>query len=175
MIDLLIRECRLIDGSLITTASESELVVGQSICSSARKTCKSSIFLKHGDARFKLNPPADLMSYEFKVQTDFAAATAEAADFVVTATADVTGFVALDKSQMEVNGPSQPEEITFLSEFQKTSFSDNTIAPTVETVSGEEIETILAGFYPVPPSSLFANSSRGDPAAENPESQLPDE
>ncbi|MDJ0818238.1 MAG: FecR domain-containing protein [Desulfobacterales bacterium] len=168
-------QCRLVDGSQISIASESELAVGRSICSSARKMCNSSLSLKQGDARFKLNPPDELVSYEFKIQADFAAATAAAADFVMTATADVTEFVALDKSRIEVTSPSQPEEITFLSEFQKTSFFDNTITPAVETVSREEIETILAEFYPVPPSSLFADSLRSDPAAENPESQLLDE
>ncbi len=168
-------QCRLIDGIRITLAPETDLTVGQSMCSSARKTCNSFTYLKQGNARFKLKPPADLVSYEFKVQTDLAAASVEAADFVVAATADAISFVALEKSRMEINSLSQPEEITYLSDFQKTSFSNNMVTSAVETVSGEEIETILAEFYPVPSSSLIAESSKSDSASDVTESQLLDE
>ena len=102
-------------------------------------------------------------------------ASAEAADFVVTAIADATGFVILERSRMEVTRQSQPEEITFLSDYQKTTFSSNIISPVVQSISGEEIETILAEFYPALSSPLLADSSGGDPASENSESKLPDE
>jgi hypothetical protein len=167
--------CRLIDGSQITLAPDTDLTVGQSICSSARKTCSSFIFHRQGYAHFMLTPPADLTSYEFKVQTDFAAGTAKGAEFVVTAAADVTRFGTLEKSRMEVTNLSQPEEITFLSEFQKTAFSNNIVAPTVETVPGDEIEVMLARFFPVIPSALYAYRSDHNPESGVSESQLPDE
>ena len=161
--------CRLIDGSLIALAPDTTLTVLQSLCSSVRKTCVSQLFLKRGDARFKLNPPSDAGSYEFKVQTDSAAASAEEADFAVRAIAQTTGFVALEKSRLALASRAQPEEVTFLSDFQKTILSPKTVSPTVEVLSREETETILKVFYPVPPIALFADSSDDD--TENLESQ----
>ncbi len=168
-------QCRLIDGSQFSLAPDTTLTVRQSNCSSARKTCASLTYLKHGTARFKLKRLADLESYEFKVQTDLASASAEYAEFIVNANIGATGFVALEKSRMEVTSLSQPEEVTYISDLQKTTLSNKVISPTVEMLSEEELELISAKFYPVPPSSWFADGSEGDQVLESSESQLPGE
>jgi hypothetical protein len=166
---------RLMDGSLIILAPDTTLTIRKSICSSARKTCDSILYLPKGDAHFKLKPPADLSSYQFRVQTDLASASAGEADFIVNAIAGAASFIALEKSRMEIASLSQPEEITFLSDFQKTVFSDKIISPAVEAISMEAIETVLAEFYPAPPSGLFADDSEVGQVSENPGSELPGE
>ncbi len=168
-------QCRLIDGSQIALAPDTTLTVRQSNCISARKTCASIIYLKYGAARFKLKRLADLKTFEFKVQTDLASASAEDAEFIVNAIIGATGFIALEKSRMEIATLSQPDEVTYISDFQKTTLSNKVISPTVETLSGGELELILAKFYPELPSSWFADGSEGDQVFESSETELPSE
>ena len=159
--------CRLIDGSSIILTPESTLTIIQSSYNSTRKTGVSFLYLKHGGARFKLNPPTDLSSYDFKVQTETAFAQAKEADFVVKAKRDTTDIIAFEDSRLEVTGMAQPEDVTYLSDLQRTLVSEEIIAPIVETLLPEDHEMYLADFHSAPRSTLLAESS--DAVDETPE------
>ena len=156
--------CRLIDGSRIVVTPETTLTVIQSRYSATRKTSASFLYLRQGGVRFTLNPRTDLSSYDFKVQTEMAFLQARNADFIVKANPGATDIIAFENSQVEITGMSQPEDVTILSGPQKTFVSEENSAPAVETLTPEDIETLMADFHSAPQSTLLA-----DRADENPE------
>ncbi len=139
--------CRLIDGSSIVLTPETTLTIIQSRYNSIRKTGVSFLYLKHGGARFTLNPPPDLSSYDFKVQTEMAFALARDADFVVKANPGATDIVAFENSQVEVTGMAQPEDVTILSGLQRIFVSEENSAPAVETLTPKDIEILMEDFH----------------------------
>ena len=151
--------CRLIDGSSIVMTPETTLTIIQSSYNSFRKSGISFLYLQHGGARFKLNPPADLSSYDFKVQTETAFTQTREADFVVKTEPEATDIIAFENSRLEVAGMAQPEDITYLSGLQKTFISGDIISPTVETLSTEEHEAFMTDFHSAPRSILFADKA----------------
>lgn len=152
--------CRLIDGSHIVLTPQTTLTILQSSHNSVRKTMVSFLHLKHGSARFKLNPMPELSSYDFKVRTAMAFTSTKEADFVVKATLDATDIIAFEKSRLEVTGMAQPEDVIFLSDFQRVSVTKDDVFPAVETLSLEDIETIMADFRPAPPRVFFSAGAK---------------
>jgi hypothetical protein len=152
--------CRLIDGSHIVLRPETTLTILQSSYISSRKTGVSSLYLEQGGARFKLNPLPDLFSYDYKVQTEVAVTLAREGDFAVKANSEATEIVAFEKSRLEVTGVAQPEEIIFLSDFQRTIVTEETISPTVETLSPEDIKIMMSGFHTTLPGTLPAAETK---------------
>jgi len=152
--------CRLIDGSHIVLTPESTLTIHQSSYISSRKTGVSFLYLKQGGARFKLNPIPDLFSYDYKVRTEVALTLAREGDFAVKANPEATEIVAFEKSRLEVTGVAQPEEIIFLSDFQRTIVTEEIISPTVETLSLEDIEIMISGFNTTLPGTLSAAETK---------------
>lgn len=165
--------CRLIDGSSIVLTPETTLTIIQSRYNPIRKTGVSFFYLKHGSARFTLNPRTDLSSYGFKVQTEMAFALARDADFVVKANSEATDIIAFENSQLEVTGMAQPEDVTILSGPQRAFVSEETSAPAVETLTPEDIEILMAEFHSAPRSTLLADGADG--ANENPEDNKSEE
>ena len=165
--------CRLIDGSRIILTPETTLTIIQSSYNSNRRTGVSFIFLKHGGARFKLNPPADLTSYDFKVQTETAFTQTKEADFAVKSNPEATDIIAFEDSRLEVTGMAQPEDVTYLSGLQRTFVSNEIIAPIVEALSPEDHETFMADFHSAPRSILLADfadeKSEDETSEETPE------
>ena len=134
--------CRLIDGSSIVLTPATTLTIIQSRYNSIRKTGVSFLYLKHGGARFTLNPPPDLSSYDFKVQTDMVFVLTREADFVVKTSSEATDIIAFENSQLEVTGMAQPEDVISLSGLQRIFVSEKNSAPAVETLTREDIEPV---------------------------------
>lgn len=151
--------CRLIDGSLIVLTPQTTLTILQSSYDSSRKTSVTVLYLEHGGARFKLNPIPELSVYDYKVLTEVAFALAREADFVVKAHPEATEIIAFEKSRLEVTDMAQPEEVIFLSDFQRTIVSEEISSPTVESLSREEIEIVMTGFHTTPSGYVSAAST----------------
>jgi hypothetical protein len=151
--------CRLIDGSRVVLAPETTLTIVQSRYIPTRKTGVSFLYLKHGNARFTLSPPSDLSAYDFKVQTDMVFVLAREADFVVKTSSEATDIIAFENSQLEVTGMAQPEDVISLSGLQRTFVSGKIISPTVETLSREDIATVMADFHSAPQITLLADGA----------------
>jgi hypothetical protein len=151
--------CRLIDGSHINIKPGTSLTIVRSSYNSGRKTSASSLNLEHGSARFRLNPIPDLAVYDYKVQTKLASTLTSEADFVVRAKPDATEIIALERSRLEVTSPAQLEDVTYLSDFQKTTVSKDIISPTVDPLSQADIEFYTAVSFAAPPVSISAAHS----------------
>jgi len=148
--------CRLIGGSHINIKPSTALTILRSSYNSGRKTSITYLNLEYGSARFRLNPVAGLAVYDFKVQTGLASTLTSEADFVVRSKPDATEIIALERSRLEVTSMAQPEAVTYLSDFQKTFISEETISPTVEPLTPEDIESMSVSSPMAPPGSLSA-------------------
>jgi hypothetical protein len=155
--------CRLIDGTLFLLVSETTLTIFQCNYNSARKTSVSFLSLKHGYGRFQVKAKAEVLSHEFKIQTDTAYAQAQDADFIIRASQDTTEIITFEQSRLEVTNLAEPEVIFFLSDFQRALVEDKSDLQSgpqmVETVSQDEAEEMIAETRLLPQSHLFASSA----------------
>ena len=166
--------CRLVDGSRLAMAPGTMLTLLQSSSNSARKSAVSFLSLKQGGARFYVNPRPELSIFEFKVQTETAFVQAQAADFVIKAYPGYTEISAFDNSRLEVTSLAEPEEVHFLSDYQRTVVRPDSVAPVVETVSPIEAEVLMAEFRLVPDNKLVASGSINHRAPDITEETLED-
>ena len=147
---------RLVDGSRLAMAPGTRLTLLQTNSNSARKSSMSFLSLKQGGARFYVNPRPDFSIFEFKVQTDTAFVQAQAADFVIKTAPGNTEIAAFENSRLEVTSLAEPEEIHFLSDYQRAVVGLKSAAPVVETVSPIDAEVLMAEFRLIPDNKLFA-------------------
>ena len=166
--------CRLVDGSRLTMAPGAMLTLLQSNSNSARKSSVSFLSLKQGGVRFYVNPKPELSAFEFKVQTETAIVQAQAADFIINAKSGNTEILAFDNSRLEVTSLAEPEEIHFLSDYQRIVVRPEAGAPLVETVSAIDAEVLMTEFRLVPDNKLFASGSTNSRAQEISEETLED-
>lgn len=166
--------CRLVDGSRLAMAPGAMLTLLQSNSNSARKSAVSFLSLKQGGVRFFVNPRPELATFEFKVQTETAFVRAQAADFVIKADPGYTEILAFDNSRLEVTNLAEPEEIHFLSDYQRTVVRPESAAPVVETVAPIDAEVLMAEFRLVPDNKLFASGSANHRAPDITEETLED-
>jgi len=148
---------RLVDGSRLTMAPGTRLTLLQTNANSARKSSLSFLDLKKGWARFYVTPRPDFSVFEFKVQTETAFIQAQTADFIVRADSGNTEIATFENSRLEVTSLAEPEESNFLSDFQRTVITAETVAPVVETVSAVDAEELMAEFRLVPVNKVIAS------------------
>jgi hypothetical protein len=151
--------CRLIDGTLFSLSPWTTLTILQCNLNFARKTGVSFLSLKHGDGRFKVTLPTEIVSYEFKIQAVTAFAQARNADFVIKTKQDSTEIFVFEKSQLELTNLAAPEVAFLLTDFQSTVVKD-TLGPQIAfSLSQEEAEAVMADIRVAPQTHLFASSA----------------
>ena len=150
---------RLVDGSRLAMAPGTRLTLLQTNTNSARKFSLSFLALKRGGVRFNVNPRPDFSMFEFKVQTETAFIQAQAADFVIKADPENTEIATFENSRIEVTSLAEPEEISFLSDYQRTIITTEPATPLVETVSAVDAEELMAEFRLVPETQTIASDS----------------
>ena len=150
---------RLVDGSRLAMAPGTRLTLLQTNTNSARKFSLSFLALKMGGVRFNVNPRPDFSMFEFKVQTETAFIQAQAADFVIKADPENTEIATFENSRIEVTSLAEPEEISFLSDYQRTIITTEPATPVVETVSAVDAEELMAEFRLVPETQTIASDS----------------
>ena len=164
--------CALVDDSQIALMPQTALRITNSYYNSTRKTVDLFLHLEQGSARFKLMPRTDFSSYEFTVETQTASIKAGRGDFIVEADPEATQIIAFENSRLGVTDMAQPEEVTFLTDFQRTTIRKDPVSKTVKTVSLEELASLKAQFHLTPRTNLFAagaGSTRGnEPRSESP-------
>ena len=149
--------CRLVDGSRLAMAPGTILTLLQSNSNSARKSSLSFLSLKQGGVRFYVSGAPEPSAFEFKVQTETAFILAQEADFIVKADPGHTEIITFEKSRLEVTGLAEPEEILFMSDNQRAVVKSEPASLTVETVSREEADTLMAEFHLAPGSKFLAS------------------
>ena len=154
--------CQLIDGTIFSLVPESTLTILQCNLNSARKASESFLSLKHGDGRFQVKAKAEVLSHEFKIQTNTAFIQAQNADFIARASLDMTEIISFENSRLEVTNLAEPEMSFFVTDFQRAFVQDKSDFQSgpqeVETIFQEEAEKMIAETRLLPRSHLFASS-----------------
>ena len=150
---------RLIDGTTFTLVPQTTLTILQSSHNYARQTSVSFLSLKHGDGWFQVKAPEEILSHEFKIQTDTTFVQTGDADFIIKARPDASEIITFEESRLEVTNLAEPEVIFFLSEYQRTVVGDTSGPQMVETVSQDEAEELMVATRLLPQSKLFASSA----------------
>ena len=153
---------RLVDGTGIAMAPGTVITILQANLNSTRKTSTSFITLKQGSARFTVNPMAGLETSAIKVETEIAFIQARAADFIVRTDPASTEILNLDKSRLEITNLMDPEELHFLSDFQRAVVRPDSVFPLIEDVTREDTEPLLSFFRFAPDHTYFTFSALND-------------
>ena len=151
--------CRLIDGTVFSLVPQTTLRILQCNYNSARNTSVSFLSLKHGDGRFQVQAPAEILSHEFKIQTNTTFVQTGDADFVIKASKDSSEIITFEESRLEVTNLAEPEVIFFLSDFQRVVVEDKLGPQLVEAVSQDEADEMISATRLLPQTSLFASSA----------------
>jgi hypothetical protein len=146
---------RLVDGSSLTMAPETVITLLLSNFNSARKSSESFLALKQGSVRFTVNPAPELSISEFKVETDAAFVQARKADFIVKADPGRTEIINLENSRLEMTNLTDPEEIHFLSDYQRAVVRPESVFPLIETIAPADAEALVSSFHLAPDNKLF--------------------
>ena len=158
--------CRLIDGTIFSLVPGTTLTILQSNYNSARQTSVSFLSLKQGDGRFQIQAPAEILSHEFKIQTNTTFVQTGDADFIIKASQDSSEIITFEESRLEVTNLAEPEAIFVLSDFQRAVVEDELGPQMIETVPQGEAEGMIAATRLLPQSNLFASSAEKYRAAD---------
>jgi hypothetical protein len=93
---------KLNDGSILTLAPETKLVINRSVYDPAKKTRSSYIDLSVGKARFWVTKFSNFKRSVFKVKTPTAVCGVRGSDFIGFATVNKSEFIALEKTLLAV-------------------------------------------------------------------------
>jgi hypothetical protein len=137
---------RLNDGSVLTLASETKLVINRSVFDPAKKTRSSYFGMSLGKARFWVTKLADFKKSKFKVKTNTGVCGVRGSDFIVIATATRTEIIALAKTLLEAFSLYFPEgKPISAKDFERIIMGEGEL-PWKEEVSPEEIEELMKLF-----------------------------
>ena len=142
---------KLNDGSTLTMASRTKLVINRSVYDPTKKSRSSFFGMTLGKARFWVTKLMDLKRSEFKVKTETAVMGVRGSDFVVKATPKLTEVTALGETRLQLVSLAAPEvKPTFLADFERAVVEKGALPSEVEKISPEEIEQIKNEFKVVP-------------------------
>jgi hypothetical protein len=147
--------CRLVDGSSLAMAPQTVITLLKANLNSARKSSQSFIAQKQGAVRYMLNPVPGMGTSEFKVDTATAFIQARKADFIVNADPGRTAIINLENSPLAVTNLADPEEIHFLSDYQRAVVRRGSVFPLIEAVPPEDAEELASSFQPAPDNKWF--------------------
>jgi hypothetical protein len=131
------------DGSLLTLASMTKLVINRSVFEPKKKSRSSFIQLGIGKVRFWVRKLLGYNPSEFKVKTPTAVAGVRGSDFVIRVTPTRTEVTALERTELEVVSAAAPSAYpTLVVDFERTVIEAGATPSEVDKVSPEEIEQI---------------------------------
>ena len=137
---------RLNDGSALTLASETKLVINRSVFDPAKKTRSSYVNMSLGKARFWVTKLTDFKRSVFKVKTNTGVCGVRGSDFMIFATASRTEIIALGKTLLEVLSLSFPEGTPISAKDFERVIVEKGKLPWKEKVSPEEVEELMKLF-----------------------------
>lgn len=151
------------DGSVMTLASETKLVINRSIYNPEKKTRSSFLGMTLGKARFWVKKLMGFKTSEFKVKTKTAVVGVRGSDFIIVANAERTEVIALEKTDLEVVSLIGPEEEpTTLADFEHTVIEEGYLPSGVEELPSQEIELMMRDFT-IDNDSFEPGSHEGGP------------
>ena len=142
---------KLNDGSTLTMASRTELVINRSVYDPTRKSRSSFLGMTLGKARFWVTKLMGFKRSEFKVKTETAVMGVRGSDFVIRASPKLTEVTALGDTRLELVSLAAPgAKPTLLADFERAVVEEGALPSEVGKISPEEIEQIKKEFK-VPP------------------------
>lgn len=137
---------RLNDGTVLTLASETKLIINRSVYNPKKKSRFSFLSMSLGKARFWVRKLIYKRS-SFKVKTPTAVVGVRGSDFIIKATAVLTEVTAFEDTQLSIISPIAPEvEPAMLEDFERIIIEEGALPSEVEKVSPEEIEQLKKDF-----------------------------
>jgi len=166
------------DGSRITLATQTRMVIDQSVYNPDQgKTRASFVSVIFGKARFAVRKLSGLVSSDFKVRTKTAVVGVRGSDFVVEATERLTRVTAFEETRIEVVGLTapcmrpedreKPEDCrvvpTLVTDFQQAAVQIGDFPRIVAELDPDQIEIMKEAFV------IEADAGRLAERAEEPE------
>ena len=179
---------KLNDGSTLTQAPETKMVINRSVYDPAKKSRSSYIGMSLGKARFWVTKFANFKRSVFKVKTPTAICGVRGSDFIAIVTGSRTELTALEKTLLEVLSLAFPEGKSMsATDFERVIVEEGAL-PWKEELSPEQIEQLKKLFVIIVQmveegkvtseglSALFSDDELIDPEAlrELEEEELPE-
>ncbi|MCP4109591.1 MAG: hypothetical protein GY749_29400 [Desulfobacteraceae bacterium] len=135
---------RLNDGSTLTMASKTKLVINKSIYDPSGKRRSSFISMGFGKARFWVRKLVGFKEPEFKVKTKTAVIGVRGSDFVIKSTQNMTEVTTLENTLLEVVSMTAIEAPPIvLSEFERITIEADAYPSPVINVPQKEVEEMM--------------------------------
>ena len=166
---------KLNDGSTLTLAPETKLVINRSVYDPAKKSRSSFMGMSVGKARFWVTKFSNFKRSVFKVKTPTAICGVRGSEFTAVVTAYRSEFTALEKTFLEILRLADPEdEPLTITDFERAIVE--TTAIWKEEITPEEIEQ-LQKLFTVIVETLEAEEEKKPPEEppEEPPRQVSDE
>ena len=166
------------DGTVLTLASETKLIINQSVYNPKKKSRFSFLSMSLGKARFWVRKLVNYKRSSFKIKTPTAVVGVRGSDFIIKATAVLTEVTAFEDTQLSIISPIAPEmEPALLEDFERIIIEEGALPSEVEKVSPEEIEQLkkdfpLDGDEYTPEGKDFLEEAKGQKPEEKPEPVL---
>ncbi len=151
------------DGSILTLASETRLVINQSVYDPDAKSRSSFMGMAVGKARFVVRKIQDALQSDFKIKTQTAVVGVRGSDFIVEADANVTKVVTLDNTRLEIISLADPKmEQTVLNDYEKIVVGHDLMPSAIESVSIEDAKRMMRemDIAPVSPEKFQVNAEK---------------
>lgn len=144
------------DGSVVTLASDTKLVINMSALDKPKKTHSTFLGMELGKARFRVKKSGVNRATDFRVKTRTALVRVDGSDFVVKADEKSTSVFTFEDTRLEVMNLAGPcagywdfesiekcgGERVSLSAFEKVVIDTDTLVPIPEKILPEDIEDV---------------------------------
>jgi hypothetical protein len=131
------------DGSLLTLAPKTKLVISRSVYEPKKKSRSTYMQQDGGKVRYWIKKLLGHNPSEFKVKTPTAVAGVRGSDFIIDVTATRTEVTALGQTELEVVSLAAPHmNPTRVLDFERTIIESGALPSDVQRVAPEEIEQI---------------------------------
>jgi len=135
---------RLNDGSVMTLASGTELVITKSLYDEKKGARSSFLGLGVGKARFVVRKLFEFRRSRFRVRTPTAIVGVRGSDFVIFTSEQLTNITALEETSLEVVSSDFPdEEPVPVNDFEQVTVEEGALPSDVTPVSPEDVEKLL--------------------------------
>jgi len=138
--------CQLKDGSTVKLSENSKLKINLSTHDNQRKSSISSLSLIAGKAYFQIATLKGFEPREFKVETESLIAGGRQAHFAIFILEETTEIIAFKDSLIEIMSLDDPDQIIFLSEFQRAEIEGGELPSTVEIFPEQQANQLLSEF-----------------------------
>ncbi|MCP4105548.1 MAG: FecR domain-containing protein [Desulfobacteraceae bacterium] len=131
------------DGSTITLASETKLVISESIYDPSSKSRSSFFRMSIGKARFIVRKLLGFKKSDFEVKTKTAIVGVRGSDFIINASPEQTVVITLENTVLQVTGIADVSKPIMLKDYQKTVVELDALPTDAKEIPIEETERMM--------------------------------